>query len=114
MPEVTVGPLDKSLADQGLKIFEAKCMTCHKIAERYVGPALKGVTTRRKPEWIVSMIMQPEKMTLLDPTAKELFAQFMTQMANQNVSKEDALKVFEYLRWQDSQVNQDSAVPEKK
>lgn len=106
-PEVTVGALDKQLAEKGSKIFDSKCAVCHKISERYVGPALKGVTTRRTPQWIMSMMLQPEKMTQLDPTARQLLGEYMTQMANQNLTPEEARTVLEYLRSVEE-------VPEKK
>ncbi|MCX7997703.1 MAG: c-type cytochrome, partial [Leptospiraceae bacterium] len=49
--------VNESLAKQGEEIFKNKCTACHKLEERYVGPALKRVTTRRQPEWIMNMII---------------------------------------------------------
>lgn len=91
--------VDEAMAAEGEKLFEAKCTACHKVTdEKYVGPGLKGVTTRRKPEWIMNMILNPNEMTQKDPTARELLATHLTQMTNQNVSQEDARKLLEYLR----------------
>jgi mono/diheme cytochrome c family protein len=95
---VTIGALDGALASKGEKLFNEKCSACHKIDERYVGPALKGVTTRRAPEWIMNMIINPVEMTQKDPTAKELLAEYMAQMTNQNVGEEEARALLEYFR----------------
>jgi cytochrome c2 len=96
--KIELGALDNALAQKGEKLFNEKCTSCHKIKERYVGPALKGVTKRRAPEWIMNMILNPMKMTQEDPQAKKLLAEYLTQMPNQNVSQEDARALLEYFR----------------
>ena len=95
---VFVGNIDAAMANNGSKIFTAKCSACHKIDQRYVGPALKGVTKKRTPEWIMNMIMNPEQMIKENEAAKKLFAEFMTPMANQNIPQDEARALLEYLR----------------
>ncbi|HRP68671.1 MAG TPA: c-type cytochrome [Turneriella sp.] len=95
---VTLAGLDAGLAQKGEKLFHEQCSACHKIDERYVGPALKGVTTRRTPEWVMNMIVNPEQMTREDATAKELLGEYMAQMTNQNVVEADARMILEYFR----------------
>ena len=65
-PEIGIGPIDKveisatiddEMVTKGKQIFETKCLSCHKINEKFVGPALIGVTKRRKPEWIMNQIL---------------------------------------------------------
>lgn len=90
--------IDEVMAKSGEQIFETKCMACHKIDERYVGPALKGVVERRTPEYVMNMILDPADMTQKHPEAKKMLAQYATQMTFQNVSQEDARKILEYLR----------------
>jgi mono/diheme cytochrome c family protein len=90
--------IDAELATTGQGIFEQFCSACHKLEERYVGPAILGVTTRRAPEWIMNMILNPEVMIQEDDTAYELFAEYMTPMANQNMSEEQARALLEYFR----------------
>lgn len=92
--------IDQALADKGKAVFESKCTACHKFGERYVGPDLTGVTERRKPEWIMNMILNPQEMTQQNPTAKELLGEFMTQMPNQNLTEEETRSVLEYFRTQ--------------
>jgi mono/diheme cytochrome c family protein len=96
--EVKLGPIDQNLVKKGKEIFDSKCASCHKLEERYVGPPLKGVTKRRKPEWIMNMILNPAEMEQKDPIAKQLLAEYLTQMTFQNVSQEDARAILEYLR----------------
>jgi mono/diheme cytochrome c family protein len=100
---ITVGPgIDDAMAAKGKTQFEAKCTACHKLGtEKYVGPGLKGVTERRKPEWILNMIINPSEMTQKDPQAKELLAEHLTQMAKQDVSEDDTRNILEYLRQND-------------
>ncbi len=96
--ELKLGPIDQSLVKKGKEIFESKCAACHKFDEKYVGPPLRGVTKRRKPEWIMNIILNPSEMIQKDPIAKELLAEYLTPMPFQNVSEEDARAILEYLR----------------
>ncbi len=46
-------PLNQEWIAAGKGIYDMKCQSCHKLTdERLVGPGWKGVTQRRKPEWI--------------------------------------------------------------
>jgi mono/diheme cytochrome c family protein len=90
-------PLDHALAAKGEKAFSGTCAACHKMDQRYVGPALAGVTKRRTPEWIMNMIMNPVEMTQKDETAKALLAEYMTQMSV-SASEEEARAILEYFR----------------
>jgi cytochrome c len=96
--KVFVGNIDAGMANNGSKIFTAKCSACHKIDERYVGPAMRGVTKKRTPEWIMNMIMNPEQMIKENEAAKKLFAEYMTPMANQNIPQDEARALLEYFR----------------
>jgi cytochrome c len=98
--KVEVGPLDPALAAKGKALFETKCSMCHKMDTTYVGPALGEVTARRTPAYIMNMILNPQEMVERHPIAKQLLAERMTFMANQNLSAEEARAVVEYLRTQ--------------
>lgn len=93
--------IDAKLVAEGKAIFDVKCVACHNLDSRKVGPALKDVTKRRKPEWIMNMIMNPAEMTQKDPTAKKLLGEYMTQMADQNVSEKEARSILEFFREDD-------------
>lgn len=97
---LTLGALDQGLADSGQKVFGAKCTACHKVGEKYIGPELGGVLTRRTPTFVMNMILNPNEMVERHPVAKQLLAEAMTLMANQGLTTEDARAVVEYLRTQ--------------
>jgi cytochrome c len=99
--QVDVSTFTEDMATEGARIFESKCTACHKLAERYVGPALAGVTERREPAWIMNMILGPDKMVQQDPTAKQLLAEYLAPMTNQNLTEPQARAVLAYLISQD-------------
>ena len=55
--------IDQKMVELGKKTFKMKCSQCHKIEKKYTGPQLLAVTKRRKPEWIMNMILNPLEMT---------------------------------------------------
>jgi mono/diheme cytochrome c family protein len=96
---ITLGPLDQAMADEGQKIFQEKCSACHKPEEKFIGPAPKGIMDRRSPEWIMNMILSPDKMVMEDPIAKQLLMDYnLAPMANQHLTEDQARKILEYFR----------------
>lgn len=95
--KVDIASLDAARALTGSQLFTAKCSACHKINERYIGPALIGVTKRRQPEWICNMILNPENMIQQDPTAKALLAQYLAPMANQHLTQNEAESILAFF-----------------
>lgn len=90
-------PLDKNMVDRGKGIFEMKCSACHKLSDqRVVGPGFKGLTDRRKPEWIMNMITNVDIMLESDPTAQALLKECLVRMPNQNLTLDDARAVLEF------------------
>lgn len=98
---VDVASLDPARAAEGAELFKTRCSACHKVEERYIGPALAGVTKRRQPEWILNMILKPELMLKEDPVAVELLATYLTPMANQNLTQREAESILVYFREHD-------------
>ena len=97
-------PIDKAMADEGQKIFESKCAACHKLDERYVGPAQRDVLRRITTEFFMNMVINPEENLEKHPHTKEMLAQYMQKMTNQNINLEDARKLLEYFRLLDSEL----------
>jgi len=98
---VILGEIDENLAEQGKETFKKYCSACHKINKKYIGPAMLGVTKKRKPEWIMNMILNPDGMLKDDEEAKKLLAEYTAPMANQNLSEEQARGILEYFRLKD-------------
>ena len=44
-----LGDIDQGMADEGKMIYDEKCTACHKVTERYIGPAPAGIMERRTP-----------------------------------------------------------------
>lgn len=95
---IELSALDNNLAKEGEKIFESKCAACHKLDERYVGPAQRDVLVRRTPEFVMNMMLNPEENYQKHPEIKKLLGEYMTQMPNQNLSVQDARAILEYFR----------------
>jgi mono/diheme cytochrome c family protein len=95
---IELGPIDEQLVAAGQETYDLLCSACHKIESRYIGPALLGVTERRAPEWIMNMILAPDVMIQEDETAFALYAEYLSPMANQGLTEEQARAILEYFR----------------
>jgi len=97
-------PLDKVMVDAGKATYDLKCQSCHKLTEeKLVGPGWKDVTKRRKPLWIVNMITNVDMMLETDPEAQKLLEQCMVRMPNQNITKDEARQLIEFMRSNDGE-----------
>ena len=97
--EVVLGDIDNDMAAEGKKQFEMLCVACHKTDEKFIGPAMAGLTERRSPEWIMNMIMNPEEMVEKDPIGQQILKEANgVPMINQNISEENARNLLEYFR----------------
>jgi len=95
-------PLNQEWVKNGKSTYELKCQSCHKLTdERLVGPGWAGVTKKREPHWIMNMITNVEMMLETDPEAQKLLEQCMVRMPNQNITKEQAREVLEFMRSND-------------
>lgn len=95
--EVTIDEIDPELAELGMELFNMKCGACHKMEDRYVGPPLGGIMNTRTPAFVMNMILNPEGMLQKHPIAQSLQAEYITPMPDQQLSREDARAVVEYL-----------------
>ncbi|HMU68920.1 MAG TPA: c-type cytochrome [Chitinophagales bacterium] len=97
-------PLEQERVKRGQDIYDMKCSACHKLTdERFVGPGWKGVTSRRKPEWIMNMVTNVDVMLERDAEAQKLLELCLTRMPNQNVSIGDARDILEFMRSNDGE-----------
>ncbi len=94
--------LDQAMATEGQKVAEVKCTSCHKMTdEKLVGPGWKGVTERRKPEWIMNFITNPDPMIDKDPEVQAQLEICLVRMPNQGVADAEARNILEYMRKND-------------
>lgn len=95
-------PLDQAMAGEGNKLYDLKCSSCHRLTkEKLVGPGWAGVTTRRKPEWIMNFATNPDEMLNKDPKAIAMLEECLVRMPNQNLTEKDARAVLEFMRKND-------------
>jgi cytochrome c len=102
--KLNLGPIDPAMAVEGEKIFESKCASCHKLDERYTGPAQRNVLQRVTPEFFMNTVLNPDENLEKHPHSKEMLAQYMTKMTNQNVNLKDARALLEYFRLLDEEL----------
>lgn len=97
-------PLDLAMIDEGQKIYDMKCSSCHKLTEeRLVGPGWAGVTKKRKPVWIMNMITNVDMMLAEDAEAQKLLELCLVRMPNQNISEKEARSIIEMMRKNDGE-----------
>jgi len=91
-------PLLAPMVEKGKAIYETKCASCHKLSdERLVGPGWKGITERRKPEWIMNMTTNVQEMLKKDSTAIALLRECGVAMSEQQLSPNEARYVLEFI-----------------
>lgn len=91
--------IDRKMAVKGKEIYDTKCIACHSVDTKLIGPPQKGILDRRTPEWVMNMIMNPTEMLEKDPLAMDLLEEFNnTPMLDQNIPEEEARALVEYFR----------------
>ncbi len=101
--KVDIAPVvDAKMATEGESIAQTKCLSCHKLTEeKLVGPGWKDVTKRRTPEWIMNFVTNTEEMLNKDAAAMANLEICLVRMPNQNLSDDEARKVYEFIRKND-------------
>ncbi len=93
---------DKPNAEEGKKLYEANnCGSCHALDKKVVGPALRGVHTRRSEEWLVQWIRNNKKFRESgDADANALYQEYAGAQMNifENLKPADVLNIVEYIK----------------
>jgi len=97
-------PLNQEWIGKGKAIYDMKCLACHKLtADKLVGPGWAGVTKRRKPEWIINMVINVDMMLEKDEEAQKLLEQCLVRMPNLSIPKDEARQILEFMRSNDGE-----------
>jgi cytochrome c2 len=101
--EVAVGEkLDATMAAAGEKVYNVKCVSCHKLTgEKLVGPGWLGVTDRHAAPWIMNFVTNTDAMLNKDPKAQAQLEICLVRMPNQNIADADARNLYEFMRRND-------------
>jgi len=102
--KLNLGPIDNTMAAEGEKLFESKCATCHKLDERYTGPAQRNVLQRVTPEFFMNTVLNPDENLQKHPHSQKMLAEYLTKMTNQNVTIKDARALLEFFRVLDEEL----------
>jgi len=96
--DLALADIDAALAAEGEEAFLLKCSACHKVEERYIGPELAGVLARRRPEFVMNMMLNANEMVARHPGVREMLAEYFTPMPVQGIDEPEARAILEYLR----------------
>jgi len=91
-------PVDAELAAAGETVFLRSCVACHDWEKPLVGPALAGVTERRSPEWIRSMVLSPDSMLVTDSVVRTLHGDYPVPMPDLQIGEVRFRAIWEYMR----------------
>lgn len=90
----------------GQTVFNQQCSSCHTIGGgKKVGPDLKGVTSQRPHDWLVSFIVDPQKVVSSgDPVATQLVSEYGGMvMPTLGISQSQAESLLAYIQQQSGQ-----------
>ena len=97
--KVELGAIDSKMVDQGKALFNTKCIICHEMSQRKVGPPLGDITKQRTPEFIMNLLLNTAQMEKEDPAMKELFNEYSNvPMPDPALNQQQARSILEYLR----------------
>lgn len=86
---------------EGKYLFENNCASCHNINKVMVGPALKDILKRRKMNWLIKWVQNPQKLiSKKDPYALNLVKDYETagiMPSFQNLSKKEIKSIILYI-----------------
>ncbi len=96
---VKLGPINKEMAEDGQNLFNSKCIACHQLDNRLVGPPLRNITKQYSPVFIMNYLLNTTKMQQESPKIQELIKEYNgVIMPNQNLTKKETRELLEYLR----------------
>ncbi|MHB1686441.1 MAG: c-type cytochrome [Ignavibacteriaceae bacterium] len=90
--------IDKKLANEGKGIFNSKCLACHKLDGKLVGPPLRNITKTLSNEYLTKYLTHTTEMQKSDPRLKKLIKEYNgVLMPDQYLNKKQVAAVIEYL-----------------
>ncbi len=96
---VKLGPINKKMAEDGHNLFNSKCIACHQLDNKLVGPPLRNITKQNSPVFLMNYLLNTTKMQQESPKIQELIKKYNgVIMPNQNLTKKEARELLEYLR----------------
>jgi cytochrome c2 len=88
----------------GKSIFNANCRTCHRLDQKNIGPALRGVSDRHSIEWNKNFIRNSQALIASgDAEAVAIYNEFnqLAMPAHEFLSDEDVMNLLSYIEYGD-------------
>jgi cytochrome c551/c552 len=95
---IELGPVDMKIANKGKVLFNSKCLLCHDLDQKKIGPPLRDITKIRTPEFIMNLLLNTVQMQQEDPVIKDLLVTYKIPMTPPDFSNDQVRSVLEYLR----------------
>lgn len=96
--DLKLNSIDPKLVSEGKTIFNSKCIACHDLDQKKIGPPLRNITKDNTPSFIMNYLMNTTEMQKKDPILEKLVKEYKILMPDQQLSKEDALAILDYFR----------------
>lgn len=96
--EIKLGPIDPKLVPKGRDLFNNKCLLCHELDQKKIGPPLRNITKTRTPEYIMNLLLNTVQMQKEDPVVKDLITTYKVPMTPPGFTNDQVRMVLEYLR----------------
>ncbi len=97
--------------ENGKKLFNGRCASCHAIDKKVVGPALAGIETRRDEAWLIKWIRNSSEVIKSgDAYAVKLFNEYNKSVmtAFPDLSDDDIRDILAYIKEGASSSGQDN------
>jgi len=97
--KIKLGPINKKLADKGQDYFDSKCIACHNLDKKLVGPPLRHIARDSSPLFIMNYLLNTTEMQKKNSDIKSQIKQNNgVIMPNQHLTKKQARELLEYFR----------------
>lgn len=95
---VVLGPINPKMVSDGKALFASKCILCHDLVQKKIGPPLQSVAINRTPEFIMNLLLNSAQMQKQDPIIKDLLRKYNIPMSDPGLNQAQARNILEYLR----------------
>ncbi|MDF2159188.1 c-type cytochrome [Algoriphagus sp. CAU 1675] len=88
----------------GKTVFNSNCKQCHKLDQKYTGPALRGITDRQSLDWAKSFIKNSQAVIASgDSYANSLFKEYnnIVMPSHEFLSDDDLNNLLSYIEYGD-------------
>ncbi|MFM2135507.1 MAG: hypothetical protein RL021_907 [Bacteroidota bacterium] len=97
---LSVSAQDAAAVQDGEALFKAQCASCHAVKEKLIGPALKGIETRRPEEWLLKWIKNSSAVIKSgDEYANKIYNEYnKTQMPSFALKDDEIKSILAYVK----------------